>query len=92
MCAGPVVRGMAPGIVIGSLLAGAGAFAVLKGQGAGLFFASSSAYMALQMLRGKPSRGQSGTAGTLGQAAWAASSASCRRWSAPVAPSCRCPS
>ena len=28
----PIVRGMAPGIVLGGLLAGGGAFALLKGQ------------------------------------------------------------
>ncbi len=46
----PVVRSMAPGIVGGGLLAGAGAFSVLKGQGLALLFAAFIGYTALQML------------------------------------------
>ena len=61
-----LVRGLAPGIVVGGLLSGAGAFAVLKGQGLALFFAVFIGYSALQMLRGrkpKPGRQMPGTAG-----------------------------
>ena len=46
-----IARRMAPGIVIGGLLAGAGAFAVLKGQGLALLFAVFIGYNALSMLR-----------------------------------------
>ncbi len=48
-----VARAMAPGILLGGVAAGAGAFAVLKGQGLALVFASFIGYMALQMLRDK---------------------------------------
>ena len=47
----PMVRGLAPGIVLGGGVAGAGAFAMLKGQGLALFFALFIGYVALQMLR-----------------------------------------
>lgn len=46
----PIARAMAPGIVGGGLLAGAGAFAVLKGQGLALLFAAFIGYAAVQML------------------------------------------
>ncbi len=49
----PIVRSMAPGIVLGGLAAGAGAFAVLKGQGLALLFACFVAYSALRMLRNR---------------------------------------
>ncbi|MEK8030821.1 sulfite exporter TauE/SafE family protein [Ideonella sp. DXS29W] len=49
----PIVRGMAPGILLGGLLAGAGAFAVLKGQALALVFGLFVAFSATQMLRGK---------------------------------------
>ena len=45
-----IVRSMAPGIVLGGLAAGAGAFALLKGRGLALLFAAFLGYMALQML------------------------------------------
>lgn len=48
-----IVRGMAPGIVLGSLAAGAGMFALLKGQALALFFAAFVGYSATQMLRAK---------------------------------------
>ena len=54
-----IVRGMAPGIVIGGLAAGAGVFALVKGQALALFFAVFVADSATQMLRAvapKPSR------------------------------------
>lgn len=51
-----VARAMAPGILLGGLLAGAGAFAVLKGQGLALCFAAFIGYMAVQMLRDRKPR------------------------------------
>ena len=48
-----LVRGMAPGILLGGLLAGAGAFALMKGQALALVFSLFVAFSATQMLRGK---------------------------------------
>jgi uncharacterized membrane protein YfcA len=48
-----VVRGLVPGIVGGGLLAGAGAFALLKGQTLGLFFAAFVGYSAWRMFKGR---------------------------------------
>jgi len=48
-----IVRGMAPGIFVGGLLAGAGAFALLKGQALALVFGLFVAFSATQMLRGR---------------------------------------
>ncbi len=54
-----IARTMAPGIVAGGLLAGAGAFSVLKGRGLALLFAGFLSYMAVQMLRDrKPKPGR----------------------------------
>lgn len=70
-----IVRGMAPGIVIGGLLAGAGVFALVKGQALALFFAGFVGFSAVQMLldkKPKPSRqlpgpiGQAGVGGGIG--------------------------
>lgn len=47
-----IVRGLAPGIMGGGLLAGAGAFAFLKGQALGLFFAVFVGYSAWRMFKG----------------------------------------
>jgi uncharacterized membrane protein YfcA len=47
-----LVRGLAPGIVLGGLAAGAGAFAVLKGTLLSLLFALFIGFSATQMLRG----------------------------------------
>jgi uncharacterized membrane protein YfcA len=61
-----LVRGMAPGIVLGGLLAGAGAFAVLKGQVLAGVFGLFVSFSATQMLRNKkpaPSRQMPGMAG-----------------------------
>ena len=61
-----LVRGIAPGIVSGSLLASAGVFALLKGQGLALLFAAFSIFSAVQMLRDskpKPSRAMPGAGG-----------------------------
>ncbi|OYT88275.1 MAG: hypothetical protein CFE46_07665 [Burkholderiales bacterium PBB6] len=61
-----LVRGMAPGIVLGGLLAGAGAFAMLKGQVLAGVFGLFVSFSATQMLRNKkpaPSRQMPGMAG-----------------------------
>ena len=47
-----IARGLAPGIIGGGLLAGAGAFTVLRGQALGLFFAVFVGYSAWKMFRG----------------------------------------
>ena len=52
----PIARSMAPGIVAGGLLAGAGAFSLLKGQGLALLFAAFIGYTAVQMLLDKKPR------------------------------------
>jgi uncharacterized membrane protein YfcA len=65
----PLVRNMAPGIVVGGLIAGAGAFAVIKGQALALFFAAFVAFSATQMLRGRPPHPDREMPGRLGQAA-----------------------
>jgi uncharacterized protein len=64
-----LVRQLAPGIVAGGLIAGAGAFAAIKGQALAAFFAVFVAFSATQMLRNrKPaaSRQMPGMAGSLG--------------------------
>jgi uncharacterized membrane protein YfcA len=65
----PLVRNMAPGIVVGGLVAGAGAFALIKGQALALFFAAFVAFSATQMLRGRPPHPDRDMPGRLGQAA-----------------------
>lgn len=67
----PIVRGLAPGIVAGGLLAGAGAFALLKGQAIGLFFAVFVGYSAWRMFKGaaKPAGVRSGVHGFWGLSA-----------------------
>ena len=62
-----IARSMTPGIAVGGLAAGAGAFAMLKGQGLALFFAAFIGYTALKMLRDnkpKPGRDMPGAVGT----------------------------
>lgn len=55
----PVARAMTPGILAGGLMAGAGAFSVLKGQGLALLFSAFIGYTAVQMmLDRKPSPGR----------------------------------
>lgn len=49
-----LVRRIAPGIVAGGLLAGAGVFALVRGQWLALFFAAFIGSMATQMLFGRP--------------------------------------
>ena len=61
-----LVRGMTPGIMLGGLASGAGAFALLKGQGLALFFAVFIGWSAIRMLRNsqpKPGRDMPGLAG-----------------------------
>ena len=64
-----IVRTLAPGIVLGGLLAGAGVFALLKGTTLALVFALFVGFSATQMLldkKPKPSRQMPGPAGRLG--------------------------
>ncbi|MDZ5456630.1 sulfite exporter TauE/SafE family protein [Azohydromonas lata] len=65
----PLVRNMAPGIVLGGLVAGAGAFALVKGQALALFFAAFVAFSATQMLRARAPHPDRDMPGRLGQAA-----------------------
>jgi uncharacterized protein len=51
-----IVKSLAPGIVLGGLVAGAGAFAVLKGQVLALLFAAFIGYMAVGMFRARQAR------------------------------------
>jgi len=64
-----IVHRMAPGIAVGGLLGGAGAFAVLKGQGLALLFAVFIGYTALKMLRNTPTKHGRAMPGFLGQTA-----------------------
>jgi uncharacterized protein len=64
-----IVRGLAPGIVLGGLAAGAGVFALVKGQALALFFAAFVAYSATQMLRAVPAKPSRQLPGRAGQAA-----------------------
>jgi uncharacterized protein len=64
-----IVRTLAPGIVLGGLLAGAGVFSLLKGTTLALVFAVFVAFSATQMLLNRkpaPTRQMPGTAGSLG--------------------------
>lgn len=61
-----LLRGLAPGIVAGGLLTGAGLFTLLEGQGLALFFALFIGFSSVQMLRDrkpKPSRQMPGPIG-----------------------------
>jgi uncharacterized membrane protein YfcA len=61
-----LVASLAPGIVAGGLLAGAGAFAALKGQGLAALFALFTGFSAVQMLadrKPKPTRTLPGRVG-----------------------------
>ncbi|WP_119288206.1 sulfite exporter TauE/SafE family protein [Azohydromonas sediminis] len=64
-----LVRTIAPGIVAGGLLAGAGAFALLKGRWLGLLFGVFIALMATQMLLARPPRATRRLPGAGGPAA-----------------------
>jgi uncharacterized membrane protein YfcA len=64
-----LVKGLAPGIVMGSLLASMGAFSALKGSYLALFFALFVGFSATQMFLDKkpaPNRNVPGTPGLLG--------------------------
>lgn len=64
-----LVRGLAPGIVLGGLLGGAGIFSLIKGAWLGFLFALFVGFSATQMLLDrKPAPGRS-MPGTAGQAA-----------------------
>ncbi len=65
----PLVQGLAPGIVLGSLIGSLGVFAFLKGSFLALFFAGFVSFSATQMFLDKkpaPSRQVPGTVGLLG--------------------------
>lgn len=67
-----LVKGLAPGILLGGLLAGAGLFALIKGAWLALVFAAFVSFSGWQMLRNKrpaPSRQMPGTTGQLGAGA-----------------------
>lgn len=64
-----LVRGLAPGIVIGSMVASLGVFVLLKGSWLALIFGVFVVFSATQMFRNKkpaPARGMPGVAGQLG--------------------------
>ena len=64
-----IVKGLAPGIVLGSMIASLGVFALLKGSWLAFFFAGFVSFSATQMLldkKPKPSRTIPGTPGLLG--------------------------
>jgi uncharacterized protein len=65
----PLVRGMAPGIVLGGLLAGAGAFSVLKGQVLAAVFGLFVSFSATQMLRNRKPAASRQMPGMVGQTA-----------------------
>lgn len=52
-----IVRAMSPGIVVGGLVSGAGAFALVKGPALGVVFALFVGYSATQMLLNRKPRG-----------------------------------
>ncbi len=63
-----IVKGLAPGIVIGGIVASAGVFALLKGSYLAIFFAVFVGFSATQMFldkKPKPSRQMPGTAGQI---------------------------
>jgi uncharacterized membrane protein YfcA len=64
-----LVRGLAPGIVLGGAVASLGVFAILKGSWLALFFAAFVSFSATQMFLNKkpaPTRQVPGTAGLIG--------------------------
>ena len=64
-----LVRGIAPGIVIGSLLAGAGAFSLIKGAALAVLFAVFVGFSATQMLLDRKPAPSRSMPGPLGQGA-----------------------
>ena len=63
-----IARRMAPGIVLGGLVAGAGAFAIVKGQALALFFAAFIGWTALKMLQDRKPKAEREMPGPLGTA------------------------
>jgi uncharacterized membrane protein YfcA len=64
-----IVRSMAPGILLGGLAAGAGVFALVKGQALALSFAAFVGFSATQMLLARPPKPSRQLPGRAGQAA-----------------------
>lgn len=64
-----LLRGMAPGIVIGGLTTGAGVFSLVKGRGLAFFFAIFVGFSALQMMRDRKPKPSRQMPGVLGQSA-----------------------
>ena len=64
-----IVRALSPGIVFGGMVAGAGVFALVKGQALALFFAAFVAYTATQMLRATAPKASRQLPGRAAQAA-----------------------
>ena len=64
-----LVRGIAPGIVVGSLAAGAGAFALIKGAALAVLFAVFVGFSATQMLLNRKPKPSRAIPGPLGQGA-----------------------
>lgn len=64
-----IVRHMAPGIVVGALVAGVGVFALIKGRALAVAFAGFVGFSAVQMLRGGKPEAARQMPGTLGSAA-----------------------
>jgi uncharacterized membrane protein YfcA len=64
-----LVRGLAPGIVLGSLAASAGVFAVIKGSALAIFFGLFVGFSATQMLLGRQPKPSRQMPGVLGQGA-----------------------
>lgn len=64
-----VVAGMAPGILVGGLVGGAGVFALIKGQALALSFVAFVGWSATQMLRKRKQSAHRQMPGALGQSA-----------------------
>lgn len=65
-----IVKRLAPGIVLGAVLASVGVFSVLKGTALALFFAAFVTFSATQMFRDKKPKPGHSMPGTAGQLAW----------------------
>jgi len=87
-----LVRGLAPGIVLGSLIASLGIFAVVRGSVLALGFALFVGFSATQMFLDKKPAPTRQMPGVAGQLAGGGVIACCRAWSAPAAASSACPS
>ena len=64
-----IVRGMGPGIVVGGLIAGAGIFAIFRGQGLALLFALFNIFSAVQLILDRKPKASRVMPGMLGQSA-----------------------